>query len=63
MLFFLSYTLVSVVSLFNTGLLSRSVVSVKENLFRSDPDVRQVGGGLAVFLGRGFELFSSLCSF
>ena len=59
---FLSYTLVSMVRLFDGGLLGRSVGWVKENLFRAVAGVRWVGGGLAVFLGRGLELLLSLCS-
>ena len=59
---FLSYTLVSLVRLFDVGLLGRSVGWVKENLFRAVAGVRWVGGRLAVVLGRGLELLSSLCS-
>jgi len=57
---FLSYTLVSLVRLFDRGLLDKTVGWVKENLFRAVAGVKRVGGGLAVILGRGLELISSL---
>jgi hypothetical protein len=58
---FLSHTLVSLVRLFDEGVVGRSVGWVKENLFRVVAGVRWVGRGLAVILGRGLELLSSLC--
>jgi hypothetical protein len=57
---FLSHTLVSLVRLFDRGLLNKTVGWVKENLFRAIAGVRRAGGGLAVILGRGLELVSSL---
>ena len=57
---FLSHTLVSLVRLFDRGLLDKTVGWVKENLFRAVAGVRRAGGGLAVILGRGLELVSSL---
>lgn len=57
---FLSHTLVSLVRLFDRGLLDKTVGWVKENLFRAVAGVKRVGGGLAVILGRGLELISSL---
>jgi hypothetical protein len=38
----------------------RFFIWVKENLFRAVAGVRRVGEGLAVVLGRGLELVSSL---
>ena len=58
---FLSHTLVSLVRLFDEGVVGKSVGWVKENLFRVVAGVRWVGRGLAVVLGRGLELLSSLC--
>lgn len=57
---FLSHTLVSLVKLFDGKLLDKTVGWLKENLFRAVAGVRRVGGGLAVILGRGLELVSSL---
>ena len=57
---FLSHTLVSLVKLFDRRLLGKTVGWLKENLFRAVAGVRRVGGGLAVILGRGLELISSL---
>ena len=57
---FLSHTLVSLVKLFDGRLLDKTVGWLKENLFRAVAGVRRVGGGLAVILGRGLELVSSL---
>jgi len=57
---FLSHTLVSLVRLFDRRLLDRTVGWLKENLFRAVAGVRRVGGGIAVALGRGLELVSSL---
>jgi hypothetical protein len=57
---FLSHTLVSLVKLFDGKLLDKTVGWMKENLFRAVAGVRRVGGGLAVILGRGLELVSSL---
>lgn len=56
----LSHALVSLVRLFDRGLLDRTVGWVKEYLFRAIAGVRRVGGGLAVILGRGLELVISL---
>lgn len=57
---FLSHTLVSLVRLFDRGLLDKTVGWLKENLFRAVAGVKRAGGGLAVILGRGLELVSSL---
>jgi hypothetical protein len=57
---FLSYKLVSLVRLFDRELLDRTVGWVKKNLFRAVAGVKSVGEGLAVILGRGLELISSL---
>ena len=57
---FLSHTLVSLVRLFDRRLVDKTVGWVKENLFRAVAGVKRVGGGLAVILGRGLELVSSL---
>ena len=57
---FLSHTPVSLVKLFDGKLLDKTVGWLKENLFRAVAGVRRVGGGLAVILGRGIELVSSL---
>jgi len=57
---FLSHTLVSLVRLFDRGLLDKTIGWVKENLFRAVAGVKRIGGGLAVILGRGLELVSSL---
>jgi hypothetical protein len=58
---FLSHTLISLVRLFDKGLVDKTVGWVKENLFRAVAGVRRVERGLAVILGRGLELISSLC--
>jgi len=57
---FLSHTLVSLVKLFDRGLLDKTIGWLKENLFKSVAGVKRVGGGLAVILGRGLKLVSSL---
>ena len=57
---FLSHTLVSLVRLFDRRLVDKTIGWVKENLFRAVAGVRRVGEGLAVVLGRGLELVSSL---
>jgi len=57
---FLFQTLVSLVRLFDRGLLDRTLGWVKENPFRAVVVVRWAGGGLAMILGRGLELISSL---
>jgi len=57
---FLSHTLVSLVKLFDRGLLDKTIGWLKENLFKAVAGVRRAGGGLAVILGRGLELVSSL---
>ena len=57
---FLSHTLVSLVKLFDRRLPDKTVGWLKENLFKAVAGVRRAGGGLAVILGRGLELVSSL---
>jgi len=56
----LSHSLVSLIRLFDRGLLDKTIGWVKENLFRAVAGVKRVGEGLAVVLGRGLELISSL---
>lgn len=57
---FLSHTLVSLIKLFDRKLLDKTVGWIKENLFKAVAGVKRVGGGIAVILGRGLQLISSL---